>query len=60
VVDEGITGCTAVAAEFPQAVLNSLKLDRRQVRERAEVRFSAQRMAAEYAQVYERLATRVR
>jgi len=55
VVDEGITGCTASAAEFPQAVLNSLALDRRQVRARAESRFSAQRMAAEYAQVYERL-----
>src|SRR6185436_3548570 len=55
VIDEGITGCTASAEEFSQAVLKSLTLDRRQVREQAEKRFSAQRMAVEYAQVYERL-----
>ncbi len=58
VVDEGITGCNSSASEFSQAVLNSLALDRRRVRERAESRFSAQRMAAEYVQVFERLVAK--
>jgi glycosyltransferase involved in cell wall biosynthesis len=57
VIDEGVTGCCAASSEeFPRAVLDSLKLDRRRVRERAETRFSAERMAREYAQVYERIA----
>jgi glycosyltransferase involved in cell wall biosynthesis len=61
VVDEGVTGCCAPSAEeFPRAVLDSLSLDRRQVRARAEARFSAQRMALEYAQVYHRLVAGIR
>src|SRR5205807_8492414 len=58
VIDEGITGyCAASADDFPQQVLRSFALDRRRVRARAEERFSAQRMAREYAEVYERVVS---
>jgi glycosyltransferase involved in cell wall biosynthesis len=57
IVEEGVTGyCAASVEEFPQAVLRSLALDRRRVRERAEARFTAGRMACEYERLYQRLA----
>lgn len=57
IVEEGVTGFTAVAvADLQQAVSKCLGLNRRGVREGAEQRFSAPRMAVGYAQVYERLA----
>ena len=57
IVEEGVTGyCAALVEEFPQAVLRSLALDRRRVRERAEARFTAGRMAREYERLYQRLA----
>jgi glycosyltransferase involved in cell wall biosynthesis len=57
IVDDGVTGFTAAAKEdLQQAVTNCLRLDRRRVRETAEQRFSALRMAAGYTAVYERLA----
>jgi glycosyltransferase involved in cell wall biosynthesis len=53
VIDEGVTGYAAESdADFPQQVLRSFALDRRRVRARAEERFSAQRMAREYAELY--------
>jgi glycosyltransferase involved in cell wall biosynthesis len=56
IIDEGITGYTATAAsDFPTQVLHSLTLDRARVRARAEERFSAQRMAREYAELYQGL-----
>ena len=53
VVDEGVTGFSApdtagLIARMPEV----LRLDRARVRERAERRFSARRMAAQYAEVY--------
>lgn len=55
VVDEGVTGCCAESAVgFSGAVRRALKLDRRRVRKQAEGRFSADRMAREYEQVYDR------
>jgi glycosyltransferase involved in cell wall biosynthesis len=57
IVEQGVTGCmAAAAADLQRAVHDSLRLDRRRVRESAEQRFSASRMAADYAAVYERLA----
>jgi glycosyltransferase involved in cell wall biosynthesis len=57
VVDEGVTGYTAASADdFPRQVLRSFALDRRRVRARAEERFSAQRMARAYAELYARVA----
>jgi glycosyltransferase involved in cell wall biosynthesis len=56
IVDEDVTGCTAAAAAFPQAVARALALDRRLVRQRAEARFSAERMARAYVEVYQRAA----
>jgi glycosyltransferase involved in cell wall biosynthesis len=54
IVDEGITGVTAATtSEFQHAVLQALTLDRQRVRERAEARFSPERMAREYVAVYE-------
>jgi glycosyltransferase involved in cell wall biosynthesis len=57
ILEEGVTGCSADSAEaFPQAVVGALELDRRRVRQRAEERFSARRMAEEYVSAYERAA----
>lgn len=60
IVDEGVTGYTAPSTdEFPQAILRAFALDRQRVRERAEERFSARRMAQAYARLYEhQIATR--
>jgi glycosyltransferase involved in cell wall biosynthesis len=56
IIDEGITGyCAASAENFRQRILQSFALDRRQVRARAEERFSVQRMAREYADFYRHL-----
>ena len=59
IVDEGVTGyCADSAEEFSDQIGRSFGLDRRRVRESAESRFSAERMARQYAQVYEQLADR--
>jgi glycosyltransferase involved in cell wall biosynthesis len=58
VVDEGITGYSALSTEeYTEAVQNALVLDRRGVRDRAAERFSAERMARQYAEVYRQVAT---
>lgn len=60
-VDEGVTGCIAAnAEELPDALRRSFALDRRLVRARAEARFSPDRMAREYVEVYEALVARRR
>ena len=57
IVDDGLTGYGADSAEeFGRRVLDSFSLDRRRVRERAEQRFSADRMACQYLEIYERQA----
>ncbi len=57
-IDEGVTGCwTDTLEEMPGRLLSSFDLDRRLVRERAVARFSAERMASEYAQLYARIAS---
>src|SRR5262249_51422506 len=56
IVEEGVTGHAAVRVEeLAQAVRAALTLDRGQVRARAESYFTAERMAREYVQLYERL-----
>lgn len=58
VIDEGVTGYWAESEEeFSPSILRTFALDRRRVRERAEVRFSGERMAREYARVYQQLHT---
>lgn len=57
IIDEGVTGITAASPEeFSIAIQNALLLNRLQVRHRAEQRFSAGKMAHEYARLYERIA----
>ena len=57
IVSEGITGATAETLdEMPPAVSRAMALDRRRVREAAELTFSASRMARLYAGIYERIA----
>lgn len=59
IVDEGVTGCLANSpAEFLSVVQGALKLARNQVRQRAEMRFSAAPRAREYAALYGRLAAK--
>jgi glycosyltransferase involved in cell wall biosynthesis len=56
IVDEGITGyCAGSPRELPAQVERACSLDRRAVRARAEERFSGERMAGEYLQVYRTL-----
>ncbi len=58
IVEEGVSGSIAGGMEtFPQAVRKCLAIDRRQVRRQAERRFSAARMAEEYLQLYQRIAS---
>src|SRR5438034_1216352 len=58
IVDEGITGATAGSKEeFLQAAAECLRLDRRTIRQHAERRFSAERMARDYARIYETVAS---
>jgi glycosyltransferase involved in cell wall biosynthesis len=56
IVDEDVTGCTTKnRAEFCQAIVQAMALDRAQVRRTAIARFSADRMVREYAELYTRL-----
>ncbi len=53
IVDEGVSGAMANSLDdLPGAVESALTIDRAGVRETAERRFSAQRMAQDYAAVY--------
>jgi glycosyltransferase involved in cell wall biosynthesis len=57
IVEEGVSGYTAQSKEeFIQALGQCLALDRRQIHLRAAQRFSADRMARDYARVYESVA----
>jgi glycosyltransferase involved in cell wall biosynthesis len=57
IIDAGLTGYTAASAgEFVARVPRAFALDRRRVRARAEERFSARRMAEQYAALYDRRA----
>jgi glycosyltransferase involved in cell wall biosynthesis len=59
IIDEGLTGYGADSPdEFARQVPRCFALDRRRIRRRAEERFSAARMAHEYAELYQRLTTR--
>lgn len=59
IVDEGITGYSASStAEFLSAIQKAVQLDRHLVRQQAEQRFAAGRMAREYAQLYEQIASK--
>jgi len=56
IVEEGVTGFSVPAvSELAKAVTRCSGLDRRRVREAAERRFSADRMARDYVRVYESL-----
>jgi len=57
IVEEGVTGHAAESkAGFQEAVARCLALDRAKIRRQAEQRFSAERMARDYARVYQRVA----
>lgn len=56
IVEHGVTGIFAPGlATFAHSVQRAIALDRRQVRARAEARFSAAQMARSYAALYERI-----
>jgi len=58
IIENGVTGyCAVTAPDLPKQVLNCFTLDRKRVRERAQERFSADRMADEYVRVYEQVAS---
>jgi glycosyltransferase involved in cell wall biosynthesis len=57
IVEEGVTGyCVEAMDDLPEQLIRSFTLDRRLIRETAEVRFSGERMARDYAEVYRRAA----
>lgn len=56
IVEEGVTGsCADPEGDYVAAVKQALSLDRGRVRERAAARFTAERMALGYLEVYERV-----
>ena len=57
IIDDGVTGFAATSsAELQRVIPQCFALDRRRIRSEAEQRFSAERMAREYINVYERAA----
>jgi glycosyltransferase involved in cell wall biosynthesis len=59
IVDDGVSGaCVTVGGHLTDAVRGALSLDRRAVRARALERFTAERMALRYTEVYERVVER--
>jgi glycosyltransferase involved in cell wall biosynthesis len=59
VVEEGVTGYSVESlAQLPEALAQCFSLDRRRVRQVAERRFSAERMAADYLRVFEQVIAR--
>jgi glycosyltransferase involved in cell wall biosynthesis len=55
IVESGVTGfCAAEPGELPGLIHAALRLDRSAVRRRAEARFSAVRMVADYLAVFEK------
>jgi glycosyltransferase involved in cell wall biosynthesis len=58
VIDPGVTGFfTDNPDELPELVLRAQDLDRHQVRQHAEQRFSLSRMARDYLELYRQLVT---
>ena len=55
IVEDGVTGFVVEPAAMPDALHRALTLDRAAVRRRFEERFSAERMARDYAAIYRRL-----
>ncbi len=56
IIEEGVSGFTAESAgEFARTIPKCFSLNRRVIRDRAEQRFSAERMARDYAEVYARV-----
>jgi glycosyltransferase involved in cell wall biosynthesis len=56
IVEPGVTGYHAERPDqLAPLVARAARLDRRAIRRRAEERFSARRMAEEYAALFERL-----
>jgi glycosyltransferase involved in cell wall biosynthesis len=56
VIEEGVTGYSVESlAQLPEAVAKCYSLDRRRVRQAAERRFSAERMASDYLRVFEQV-----
>ncbi len=59
ILEDGVSGFTAAnAEEFAQSIPKCFALDRRVIRERAEQRFSVERMAADYLRVYQQITAR--
>jgi len=57
IIDEDITGyCARSVDDLARATLRTISLERQPVRERAMLRFSAERMAQDYVRVYKRLS----
>lgn len=59
IIDENVSGASAPTSEtFADAVTKCLSLNRRGIRDRAETRFSAERMARDYANLYAAICNR--
>jgi glycosyltransferase involved in cell wall biosynthesis len=59
IVEEGVSGfCVESPAQLPDALAKCFSLDRRQIRQTAEQRFSASRMAEDYLRVFEEVIAR--
>jgi glycosyltransferase involved in cell wall biosynthesis len=57
IIDDGVTGFVTDAGHAVEAIKTIGKLPRRQVRARFEERFTAARMAQDYARIYDKICT---
>jgi glycosyltransferase involved in cell wall biosynthesis len=59
IIEEGVSGFTATTAEgFQQLIPRCFQLSRERIRQNAQKRFSAERMASDYASLYQQVCTR--
>lgn len=59
IIDEGVTGWTGDSKEnFLEAITKCLGLNRRHIRQQAERRFCAERMAGDYARLYQEIVAK--
>lgn len=59
IIDQGVTGYySTTSAEFAQSIEAAMNLDRKKVRQQALLRFSGERMASDYVEVYKKIISR--
>ena len=59
IIEEGVSGFSATGSDaFQQLIPRCFQLSRERIRQNAQKRFSAERMASDYASLYQQVGTR--